>query len=152
MSRWARIAILLLFASLCAAGIFRHRGPSPFSGGPKPARLFAAIQERVSAAQSQDFVAPILPASNPDNAGEESPGAEISPRESHEARTAIRFEFGKTAEEGDRAAVQVFFVARDKRVTPAVYHLAREGGLWRVEAVRFKDRWPAGDRLGGLEL
>jgi hypothetical protein len=151
MSRWARIAVLLLFASLCAVGVIRHPPGIAFADFRSPARLFAAVEERISAAKEQRFGVPIVPVALAADAADE-PAGPITPHETHESIFARRIELGSIFAEGNQALVQVFFIGRDKRITPAVYRLAEDRGAWKVTSVRFADRWSEGEHLRGTEL
>jgi hypothetical protein len=65
-----------------------------------------------------------------------------------------RLQFGPTSLEYHRAAVRVYFLSDSGQVTPALFTMIQENGLWRIENFEVFETWPLGRRLAefGVEL
>jgi hypothetical protein len=59
-------------------------------------------------------------------------------------------QFGNLQVEGEQATVQIYFLNSEHRVTPALYNLVREKGIWRVENLEIFNPWPRDRRLAGM--
>lgn len=147
-----RAAIIALCLAVCAGGLLLRRG-SNRGRECSPALLYAAVNRQLAAARADDVTAARAVASIALlQSADETRFGELLHAQAVELGRAQRTEFGPVARGADRALVQVFFSDRAGRVTPCLFRLVNERGEWRVDEVRFLDRWEADERLGGLEL
>ena len=65
---------------------------------------------------------------------------------------AEKLQFGTTSLENHRAIVQVFFLTARNQVTPALFTMIQEGGIWRIENFEVLETWPLDHRLAGFSV
>ncbi len=61
-----------------------------------------------------------------------------------------KLQFGSTSLEYHRATVEVYFLSGSGQVTPALFTMIHENGVWRIEDFEVFETWPLGRRLAGL--
>jgi hypothetical protein len=139
MNYAARIASILLCASLCAVGIvIAHRSPENAQNAVAldPELLTNAYEQVVSAPREFAY-------------GEfESIIRRHSTVTSHHGR----IEFGSVKMDGANAVVQVLFFAPDGRMTPFFYVLSPKNKTWKVETVQRIWLVPRSHLLRGLQV
>jgi hypothetical protein len=60
--------------------------------------------------------------------------------------------FGSTSLEYHRATVEVYFLSAGGQVTPALFTMIQENGVWRIENFEVFESWPPGRRLAGFSV
>ena len=60
--------------------------------------------------------------------------------------------FGSTSLENHRAMVEVYFLSAHSQVTPALFTMTQENGVWRIENFEVFETWPPGRRLAGFSV
>jgi Domain of unknown function (DUF4864) len=63
-----------------------------------------------------------------------------------------KLQFGSTSLEYHRATVEVYFLSAGGQVTPALFTMIQENGLWRIENFEVFETWPPGRRLAGFSI
>jgi hypothetical protein len=63
-----------------------------------------------------------------------------------------KLHFGSTSLEYRRAMVEVYFLSAGDRVTPALFTMIQENGIWRIEDFEVFETWPLGRRLAGFSV
>jgi hypothetical protein len=63
-----------------------------------------------------------------------------------------KLQFGSTSLEYHRATVEVYFLSAGGQVTPALFTMIEENGLWRIENFEVFETWPPGRRLAGFSI
>ena len=63
-----------------------------------------------------------------------------------------KLQFGPTSLEYHRATVEVYFLTTSGQVTPALFTMIQENGLWRIENFELFETWPVGRRLPGFAV
>ena len=58
----------------------------------------------------------------------------------------------RTSLEHRRAIVQVFFVSACNQITPALFTMIQESGIWRIENFEILETWPVDRRLAGFSV
>jgi uncharacterized protein DUF4864 len=61
-------------------------------------------------------------------------------------------QFGSTSLDYDRAMVEVYFLSDRGEVTPALFTMTLENGIWRIENFEVFETWPLGRRLAGFSV
>jgi hypothetical protein len=60
--------------------------------------------------------------------------------------------FGSSSLEYHRATVEVYFLSAGGQVTPALFTMIQENGVWRIENFEVFESWPPGRRLAGFSV
>src|SRR5258707_3220986 len=60
-----------------------------------------------------------------------------------------KLQFGSTSLEYHRAMVEVYFLSARGLITPALFTMIQENGVWRIENFEVFETWPLGRRLAG---
>jgi hypothetical protein len=63
-----------------------------------------------------------------------------------------KLQFGSTSLEYHRAMVEVYFMSALGEVTPALFTMIQENGIWRIENFEVFETWPPGRRLAGFSV
>jgi hypothetical protein len=63
-----------------------------------------------------------------------------------------KLQFGSTSLEYHRAMVEVYFLSAHGLITPALFTMIQENGLWRIENFEVFETWPLGRRLAGCSI
>jgi hypothetical protein len=63
-----------------------------------------------------------------------------------------KLQFGSTSLEYHRAMVQVYFLSAHGLITPALFTMIQENGVWRIENFEVFETWPLGRRLAGCSI
>ena len=63
-----------------------------------------------------------------------------------------KLQFGSTSLEYHRAMVEVYFLSDRGEVTPALFTMIQENGVWRIENFEIFETWPLGRRLAGFSV
>jgi hypothetical protein len=63
-----------------------------------------------------------------------------------------KLQFGLTSLEYHRAMVEVYFLSAGDQVTPALFTMIQENGVWRIENFEVFETWPVGRRLAGFSV
>jgi hypothetical protein len=61
-----------------------------------------------------------------------------------------KLQFGSTSLEYHRAKVEVYFLSGSGQITPALFTMIHENGVWRIEDFEVFETWPRGRRLAGF--
>jgi hypothetical protein len=63
-----------------------------------------------------------------------------------------KLQFGSTSLEYHRAMVEVYFLSARGLITPALFTMIQENGVWRIENFEVFETWPLGRRLAGCSI
>ena len=63
-----------------------------------------------------------------------------------------KLQFGSTSLEYHRAMVEVYFLSTRGLITPALFTMIQENGVWRIENFEVFETWPLGRRLAGCSI
>jgi hypothetical protein len=63
-----------------------------------------------------------------------------------------KLQFGSTSLEYRRAMVEVYFLSARGQVTPGLFTMIQENGIWRIENFEVFETWPLGRRLAGFSV
>jgi hypothetical protein len=132
-----------------ATHVWRQRFEAEFD--PKP--LYSVIIEQFEACRSDDFGKAY---------GQASRGVQehftlvqyVSKiRTEYGPISALqKLQFGSTTLEYHRATVEVYFLSGSGQVTPALFTMIQENGVWRIENFEVFETWPLGRRLAGFAV
>jgi len=61
-------------------------------------------------------------------------------------------QFGSTSLDYHRAMVEVYFLGIEGQVTPALFTMIQESGIWRIENFEVFETWPVDRRLAGYKV
>ncbi len=61
-------------------------------------------------------------------------------------------QFGSTSLDNHRAMVEVYFMGAQGQVTPALFTMIQESGIWRIENFEVFETWPVDRRLAGFTV
>jgi hypothetical protein len=61
-------------------------------------------------------------------------------------------QFGSTSLDNHRAMVEVYFLGAQDQVTPALFTMVQENGIWRIENFEVFETWPVDRRLAGFTV
>jgi Domain of unknown function (DUF4864) len=146
--------VLTSFFAVCAMAavathFWRQRAEAEFD--PRP--LFGVIFAQFQAWRSDDFGKAYDQASR---AAQQhftliQYVSKIRTEYGHIAR-AETLQFGTTSLEHHRAIVQVFFLSARNQVTPALFTMIQENGIWRIENFEILESWPLDRRLAGFSV
>jgi len=146
--------VLMSFFVVCAIAavathLWRQRVEAEFD--PRP--LFRVISAQFQACRSDDFGKAYDQASR--GAQEHFTLVQyVSKIRTEYARISLaeKLVFGTTSLENHRAIVQVFFLSARNQVTPALFTMIQEGGIWRIENFEVLETWPLDRRLAGFSI
>ena len=65
---------------------------------------------------------------------------------------AENLQFGSTSLDYHRAIVEVYFLSARNQVTPALFTMIQEDGIWRIENFEVFETWPLDRRLAGFSV
>ena len=63
-----------------------------------------------------------------------------------------KLQFGSTSLEYHRAMVEVYFLSARGLITPALFTMIQENGVWRIENFEVFETWPLGRRLAECSI
>jgi hypothetical protein len=140
MSVCARIALILVSFSLCAAGVFvadRSAATTPDAMAPDPG-LFADAYGRV--------------ANGPQREEAFSEFEAVIRRHDKVKSHRGRIEFGSVRMQGSSAVVEVLFFSPDGRMTPYSFTLVPKNRSWKIDSVQRIWFVPRSHLLRGLRV
>ena len=151
MTPRGKITLVLFFFAVCATAALVHYWDGMRSEQLKPAELFDVVSQQLAAFRSDDFPSAYQQTSAA--VQQRFPLEQFSDMlRNDNARLAktLRMEFGPWQRTGNRAVVEVLFIARDGNVTPCLYSLVCEGQTWKIDGTRWMKAWKPGQQLRGI--
>jgi Domain of unknown function (DUF4864) len=151
MTNRGKIALVLLALAVCGTAPLARYWLEHRRETVRPAELYQVVYSQLSAFRTSDFTRAYWQASSGiQQKFNREQFTEMIRREYPGIARAERIEFGLVRSREQHARIQVFFIARDGSVTPAIYSLIHEGEEWKIDGARMLRRWPEGARLRGL--
>ena len=151
MTPRGKITLVLFFFAVCATAVIVHTYDVRHSGARRPTEFFDVVHQQLAACRCDDFPAAYRHASA--TVQRQCPLERFSSTTRNDYARVLknsRVEFGPWQCQGDKAVVEVFFIARDGNVTPCVYTLVCEGETWKIDNTRWVQGWKTGQRMRGI--
>jgi hypothetical protein len=144
---------VLIFLAVCGMALLTQSLLDARRLAVRPAELYEVVRLTIEAMRESDF---------PRAYEQVSSGfqekfnieafAELVRSDFPDTHNIERIEFGRVAQHGRQALVQVYFFLPSGDIVPCLYVLIYEENAWKIDAAHVQKRWPSGRRLGGLRI
>lgn len=151
MPRLKSFLLMSFFVVSGVAAVATHVWRQRFEAEFDPRPLYSVISEQFEACRSDDFGKAYGQASR--GVQEHFTLIQYASKIRTEYGPISEFQklqFGSTSLEYHRATVEVYFLSGSGQVTPALFTMIQENGVWRIENFEIFETWPLGRRLGGF--
>lgn len=151
MTTRQRLGLLLVFLGVCMVALLTQRLLDTRRLKVRPAELYEVVRQTIEAVRDSDFPRAYEQVSSgfQEKFNIEAFADHVR-NEFPDTRKIERIEFGRVAQHGRQALVQVYFFLPNGDIVPCVYVLIHEENAWKIDAAHVQKRWPSGRRLGGL--
>jgi hypothetical protein len=152
MKTRVKAIFLIGFFLVCAGGaLVTHFWQTEIDASVRPQEIYGVVMAQFKACQTDNFRQVYLDAAT--DIQRQFTLVEYESKLKSEYGNIGKFselQFGDIDIQQQQASVQIYFLNHEQRVTPALFTLVRERGIWRVENFEIFNPWPLGRHLAGI--